>query len=319
MKREDIIKRLEQSDSTLLSFPDRGDEWGSRHYRGNCSGWIIGFLCWKYNVASLAELFAGSGTGFDICKDMGIHYIGADLNPNPVRPGILTVDAIEDEVPDGFYGVDMHFMHPPYSALINIPYAGNMYPDPTGSLSKHDLGQMQWDEFMLTLNRIILKYYAALDKGGRMAILMGDIRRQGRFYSMLADCVKPESVEQILIKAQHNTTSENRTYAKKSFVPIAHEYILVLKKGAPYVLDFTLPRKYEQDVRNNKSATWKSIVYQVLKALGSTASLSRLYSEIEHFKRAERNPHWKEKVRQTLQMHPQMFIRCERGVWRVAA
>lgn len=52
--------------------------WGLSSYRGNCSGW-------KYKVSKLAELFAGSGTGYDVCKDMNIQYIGADINPDPVR------------------------------------------------------------------------------------------------------------------------------------------------------------------------------------------------------------------------------------------
>lgn len=82
MKKEEIIKELSQHDGTILSFPDRGP-WGENKYRGNCSGWIQAFLIWKYQVKKLAELFAGSGTGSDICKDMDIPYIGADLNPNP--------------------------------------------------------------------------------------------------------------------------------------------------------------------------------------------------------------------------------------------
>ena len=36
MKKEEIIKVLQQQDSTVLSFPDRGP-WGSNKYRGNCS------------------------------------------------------------------------------------------------------------------------------------------------------------------------------------------------------------------------------------------------------------------------------------------
>ena len=33
-----------------------------------------------------------------------------------------------------------------------------MYPDPSGELSKHDLGQMPWTEFMKTLNRFIFLF-----------------------------------------------------------------------------------------------------------------------------------------------------------------
>lgn len=87
MEKEKIIQELQKHDSTILNFPDRGP-WGSSSYRGNCSGWIHAFLVWKYQVTKMAELFAGSGTGYDVAKDMGIAYSGADLNPIPVRPGI---------------------------------------------------------------------------------------------------------------------------------------------------------------------------------------------------------------------------------------
>ena len=161
MNKESIIKTLQEKDSTILSFPERG-EWGDSGYRGNCSGWIQAFLIWKYKVEKFAELFAGSGTGYDVAKDMGVRYVGADLNPVPVREGILNVNAVTDEVPEEFYGADMTFMHPPYGAEINIPYAGSMYADPTGELSRSDLGQMPWDQFMKTLNEVVMKYYLNL-------------------------------------------------------------------------------------------------------------------------------------------------------------
>ena len=49
MNRNEIIARLMENDSTVLSFPDRGP-WGDPKYRGNCSGWYQAFLIWKYKV-----------------------------------------------------------------------------------------------------------------------------------------------------------------------------------------------------------------------------------------------------------------------------
>ena len=99
-----------------------------------------------------------------------------------------------------------------------------MYPDPSGELSKHDLGQMPWTEFMKTLNNVVMKYFASMEAGARMGILMGDVRRNGHLYSMLTDIVKPGELEQIIIKYQHNCVSEGRTYSHKKFVPLVHEY-----------------------------------------------------------------------------------------------
>lgn len=215
MDKAQIINRLQQSDSTILSFPDRGP-WGDSRYRGNCSGWIQAFLIWKYHVRKMAELFSGSGTGYDVAQDMEVQYIGADLNPSPVRPGILSVDAMEEEVPEGFMDADFIFMHPPYSNVCRIHWAGERagYPDPSGDLKRKDLGNMPWDEFMAALNKIVMKYYSALMSGGRMGILMGDVRR-GKLHSMLMDIVKPGQLEQVIIKAQHNTTSTVSNYYGK--------------------------------------------------------------------------------------------------------
>lgn len=316
MNRKEIEAQLQKNDSTLLSFPDRGP-WGDKKWRGNCSGWIQAFLIWKYQVEKMAELFAGSGTGSDVAKDMEISYIGADLNPVPVRSNILSLDAIKDEVPEEFTSADMIFMHPPYGLEIGIPYAGSMFPDKDKSLSKSDLGQMEWDRFMRTLNSIVMKYYAAMENGARMSILMGDVRRNGICHSMLKDIVQPGQLEQIIIKAQHNCVSDGRAYAHKNFVPIVHEYIMVIKKLMPYIIDFSLPTKHEVDIRDSKSATWRDVVYAVMEKLGE-ADLNAIYSEIENHERAKSNPHWKAKVRQTLQMSNR-YQNKARGVWRMAA
>mgnify|MGYP004507287333 FL=1 len=313
MEKNEIIKRLMENDSTVLSFPDRGP-WGDSKYRGNCSGWYQAFLIWKYKVKKFAELFAGSGTGYDVAKDMEINYIGADLNPLAVRPGIICVNAVTDPVPVEFANADFVFMHPPYGAEIKIPYAGSMYPDPTGILSKSDLGQMPWDKFMVSLNQIVMRYFSAMEGGARMGILMGDVRRKG-LHSMLTDIVKPGELEQVIIKMQHNTCSGGRSYSSKNFV---HEYILVLKKTFPYILDFQVPLKKKLDVRDSNSATWRDVVFAVLKKLGKNASLASIYSEIEGHAKAEKNPHWRDKVRQVLQMYPD-FVSESRGIWSLAA
>lgn len=319
MTRDEIITEVSKNDSTVLSFPNRGP-WGSSKYRGNCSGWIQAFLIWKYQVKKMAELFAGSGTGSDVCRDMDIDYIGADLNPNPVRSNILSIDAITDEVPEQFLGSDMLFMHPPYGAEIKIPYAGYMWDCESDELKLKDLGQMKWDEFMQTLNAIIMKYYVAMDTGARMSVLMGDVRRGG-LHSMLTDVVKPGALEQVIIKMQHNTFSgrSGSFYGgHKGFVPLAHEYIMVLKKPGAYIIDFQVPRRVEMDIRDSKTATWRDVVYAVMKKHGE-ADLATIYGEIDGHERTKKNVHWREKVRQTLQMHPAAFVSRGNGVWAVAA
>ena len=343
MRKIDIIKELESHNTSVLSFPDRGP-WGDNQYRGNCSGWIQAFLIWKYQVKKFAELFSGSGTGYDVCKDMGVSsYVGADLNPVPVRPEILNVNAVTDDVPIEFFDADMIFMHPSYGAEIGIPYAGAewgaekkwkkvngrnkcIYIDHTDEMiqmlgydpKKYDLGRMTWTEFIKTLNNIVMKYYAAMMNGGTMAILMGDVRRNGQFYSMITDIVKPGQLEQVIIKMQHNTVSKQHNIQYKgNFVPLVHEYIMVLKKMARYKIDFNIPVKRELDIRNSKSATWKDVVWAAIQKLGNSANLNAIYQEIEGHEKCRNNQNWEAKVRQTLQYLPQCS-NISRGKWAIA-
>lgn len=60
MNRNEIIARLMENDSTVLSFPDRGP-WGDQKYRGNCSGWYQAFLIWKYKVKNLQNYLPDQG------------------------------------------------------------------------------------------------------------------------------------------------------------------------------------------------------------------------------------------------------------------
>lgn len=319
MNKNDIIAKLSQNNSTLLSFPDRGP-WGENSYRGNCSGWIQAFLIWKYKVKKLAELFAGSGTGSDVAKDMGIDYIGADLNPNPKRSNILVCDAIKDEVPDQFRDADFLFMHPPYSSLINIDWAGKAWDDPTGELAKSDLGNFPWKEFMHELNQIILKYYMAMPNNSKMAVLMGDVRRQGRCYSMFSDIVKPGQLEQVIIKAQHNCVSDGRKYANANFVPIVHETLMVIKKIETLMISYNIPIEAQVDIRDVvKSATWEDVVMAVIHDV-KTTDLNTIYRKLENHKKAKANPNFKAKIRQTLQRlrDAGLVINTARGVWQAA-
>ncbi len=319
MNKNEIINKLSENNSTLLSFPDRGNCWGENSYRGNCSGWIHAFIIWKYHVKKLAELFAGSGTGSDVAKDMGIEYIGADLNPTPKRNNILSCNAITDDVPDGFRDADFLFMHPPYSSLINIDWAGKAYADPTGELAKSDLGNMDWREFMNELNKIIMKFYVAMPANSRMGILMGDVKRNGVLYSMLTDIVRPGQMEQIIIKAQHNCWSEGRKYANANFVPIVHEYLLILKKIEEYLISFFVPTKYELDIRDSESATWKDIVMAYMRK-AKTTTLDAIYDVLGTFKKAANNLNFKAKIRQTLQyLRDEGLVKnISNGVWAIA-
>ena len=101
-----------------------------------------------------------------------------------------------------------------------------------------------------------------------MFVLTGDIKKKGKLYSMLCDIAKPGTLEQIIIKMQHNCVSDNRTYAGR-FVPIKHEYLMVLRKDSSIIYDIGLTHYHTFDIRNSKSAIWRDVVAAVLEDNGN--------------------------------------------------
>lgn len=118
----------------------------------------------------------------------------------------------------------------------------------------------------------------------------------------------------MLIKAQHNCTSSNRNYAGR-FIPIVHEYVLVVRKGTALLVPLMLTHRVEKDVRDMPGTTWRDVVAAVLEEARGSVSLSYIYEQIEPHTKAQKNPHWHEKVRQTLQIYPDHFVRVAKGTW----
>ena len=303
MKREDIIKELGKHTDTVLSFPNRGP-WGDSRYRGNCSGWIPAYFINKYNAASVAEVFAGSGTTYDVCMDMGVSYTGLDLNPNPTRLGIISMDILDDsiELPDGFYNADMVFLHPPYPSINDVRYANSMWKDTDGTRASRDIQEMPWEEGMRCVNHAVLRAYNAMPTGAYEVCLVGEIRSKGQYRSMMQNLAIPGILHQTFIKLQHNTVSGSRTYSGRSdYALTGHEMIAVIKKPSGYELAYVMPKRYSMDIRDCAMATWKDVVMSVVRNLTGEITNEAVYNAIEGHKRAASAVDWKAKVRQTLQ------------------
>lgn len=298
---------------SIISFPERG-KWGSSKYRGNCSGYVQKALFEQFRSKEVTDPMAGSFTTRDVAKDMGIVAHCYDLS--------MGFNALKDDIPDEACGSDTWFWHPPYSEVINIPYAGSMWDDKKFRESfgydpkPYDLGQMPWDKFVAAMNFCLMKFYSAMEKGARICILMGDIKRKGVCYSMLKEIAMPGTLENIVIKAQHNCVSDRTSYSG-NFIPIVHEYIMIIRKDSAYCLDFKYTTKKELDIRDSKDTAWRDVVRAAMKNCGGHATLSEIYAEMEGYKKCEGYPHWKNKIRQTLQIS-NCFSSSERGVWQLA-
>ena len=135
---------------------------------------------------------------------------------------------------------------------------------------------------------------------------------------MIAEIVKPGTLENIIIKAQHNCFSDSVEYSGK-FIPILHEYVMIVRKDNPMLIPVIMTKTSEMDIRDMPGATWRDVVAAVLEECSGAVSLTYLYEQIEPHKKAQANKWWKEKIRQTLQCNPEHFNHDGRGLWSLRA
>jgi hypothetical protein len=74
--------------------------------------------------------------------------------------------------------------------------------------------------------------YEALEVGGRLAVLIGDARKGGRYTPIVKDVLNFPygEIRSVIIKVQHNCMSDRKRYGRMEDVPIRHEYCIVFKK-----------------------------------------------------------------------------------------
>jgi hypothetical protein len=294
--------------TSIMSYPNRG-KWGDNKYRGNCSGYVIRDLLLHFQPKQFLEIFTGGGTGFEVARELGYEdSVHLDLNP---RWGGW--NALTSEVPEGS---DFIFIHPPYHNIIQ--YSGVMW----GQAHPDDLSRCaSYEEFIKKLDLVHAKAYASLRNGGYMAILVGDCRKNGEYFSIQKDMAFIGKLHAHIIKTQHNCFSDNVAYAndakpKGGLIRIMHEHLLIFQKDHVWVVPVAITKKVKRDLRDSLKITWRDLLQASLEELGGTATLERLYAALENTAKAKQNPHWKEKIRQTLQINSE-FTNVSRGVWKL--
>lgn len=296
---------------SIVSYPERG-EGGNNKYRGNCSPKLIEDLLDFFKPHQISDYMAGSFTTADAARSKGVQARCYDLNSG--------FDLLNMDIPER---PEFVFWHPPYADM--VVYSDNMYKA-NDIIQKYgfdprpvDLSRIpSWDDFVKAMNRCMLKQFTALEKGGRMAVLVGDLKRKGKLYSMLLELAKPGTIENVVIKAQHNCWSDTVSYSGR-FIPIVHEYVLIVRKDNSLFFEVQMNRKYETDIRQLKGATWRDIVAAVLEEKGRPVELEEIYNAVSESPRAKDYTTMKEKVRQTLQINPRVFLSTQRGVWGLAS
>lgn len=288
--------------NSIVSYKERG-KWGDNQYRGNASGKLLIDLHNVYKFNQVSDYMSGSFTTKDVGKDLNIVTNCYDLN--------MGFDLISNDIKERN---EFIYWHPPYWDIIK--YSGNMYGDKP---LENDLSHISnYEEFIKAINYCLAKQYTSLENGGRMAILMADVKKNKKLYSMLLDMNKLGTVEQIVIKEQHNCWSNTKKYINENFIRIAHEYCLILRKDNPLIMDYIVTKRGSMDLRDSINITWRDLVASSLEQLGGKTSLDKLYNFIDGFKKTSNNKNWRAKVRQTLQIHTDLFLSVERGIWKLA-
>lgn len=244
-------------------------------------------------------MFSGGGTGEEVARELGYNNsIHLDL--------INGWDALKDEIPT--YS-DFVFSHPPYFDIID-------YNKQRGSYNEDELSnKMPYDDFIAKLDLINKKIYASLINGGRHAILIGDVRKKGKYYSIIKDMTWFGDLENHIIKVQHNVVSSNKIY-KGNLIRIAHEHLLVFKKNMLWEVPIKFTKDFVKDIRLMVNVTWHDLIRTSLEFLGNKADLKTIYKVLNGCAKAKQNIHWKEKIRQILQTHAD-FEKVGRGVYRI--
>ena len=298
---------------SIVSYPDRG-RYGRNDYRGNCSGLLIKDIIQQYRLGGLSDFMVGSGTTEDVVREARIRGDFADLNRG--------YDMMSMDIPNRAENI---FWHPPYHDM--IVYSGKQYNSkaveaatglPEATILADDLSRCaSWEDFVKKMNYCMMKQFSALERGGRMFVLVGDMKRRGKLYSMIRELICPGTMENIIIKAQHNCWSDRQSYSG-NFVPIIHEYLLVTRKDAGLIVPVSWGTSKEYDMRCFADQSWRDLVFSVIENNGGTMSLQELYDALKDSSKARKNPHWQEKIRQTVQ-DISRFTRTGRGCYSLAA
>lgn len=295
--------------NSVISFPNRGNQWGDNSWRGNMSGHVMVELINQYKPGYVVDCCEGSGTSKDVCRDMGIEYTGLDL----MYGNDYTRDSIAEQL---VRPADLAFSHPAYHTMIDYLAERKKHNKDMTDVAGDHSSCPTVEEFLYKSQVMLLNQRESVKSGGMYATLIGDMRKKGAFHSFQADFIKMmpgAELKSVVIKAQHNTMSGNRSYNNFKHPAISHEYLLIWEKSAKTVYQVVWDKALE--LKKEIASTWRSLIRIVMMRL-KEASLKEIYLEVEKNAGSliEKNQHWKAKIRQQLQKY---HNQVERGVWAV--
>ena len=296
--------------TSIASYFARG-KYGSNQWRGNCSGLLIRDLLNFYKPDTFGDLAVGSGTSIDVARDLGYtasNTVFSDLNP---KYGGVDISGEDLDFPL----LDFIFFHPPYYVFpgSSMPVYSGKGADGKGMWGDEIIPSdgsrisdpMQFKKWFDVCNANLFKL---LRKGGRLAILMGDSRFHGQYYSMFKNMDVFGDLEQVIVKQQFNSFSDTIKYSGK-FIPLQHEYLVVIRKASPYIVPISHVTFGTRDIRSSEKSTWAAIMSMILEDNNGSLNKDVLLEKLSAHPKAANNSHLADKIRQELSRHPRMFER----------
>ena len=202
--------------TSLHATPGRGD-YGDPGYRGNCSGLLIKDLLNFYAARRVLDPMEGGGTCRDVCAELGVAYEGRDL-----KRGFNATDPAQFQ---GLGTFDFIWMHPPY---------WNMVRYNQGDARCLSSGPGVRD-FVAALKAVFRNCRGVLSENGKLAVLMGDGKHEGRYLGLPFRTLNAAAAEGFwlaapeIIRFSHGATSSGRVY-QTAFIPRLHDVCLVLQR-----------------------------------------------------------------------------------------
>lgn len=290
--------------SSIISYPNRGP-WGQPAYRGNCSGYVQKFLIENFKPSYFVDPAEGGGTSRDVCRQLGIRYTGLDLKDG--------FNLLRNSLKEKLQGQpDFIFFHPPYGEMIS--YSGNLW----GAPHPDDLSRCGNGEgFLNRLEISLMNIYEPLKVGGYYSVLIGDMRKNGEYFSWQAEIIQMGigKLKNLIIKQQHNCFSNGVQYSG-SFIPIMHEFLLIFSKERQIISFGQMLLEKDERIARRLAGTWKQIVYQALSDLGGKATIEETLNMVMKRIDPQGNQHVAAKIRQTLQ-NP-LFFRVAQGQYAIS-
>lgn len=203
---------------TSLYHWEQPGTYGKRSYPGNCGGQLIRDLLRFFGPTRLLDPMTGSGTCRDVCAELGVLCISSDLHEgqDACHPSSFARESF-----------DFCWLHPPY-------WRQKLYTDDPRDLSRTPT----LDAFLERYRQLLANCAAALESGGRLAVLMGDYSDREVGFVPLVYHTKRLAFEAGLrqcctdiIRFSHGASSSRRVY-RSSFIPGLHDVCMVFEKPA---------------------------------------------------------------------------------------